>query len=170
MAGHLLFNSGSNESSLAPQFKWLDNTFKWHFYGIVQLHNDGFCNGCITKRIEHWYASLYKKTNIFRNRAKNIGFYKYFHLLSWSSCENKIIIWHICWVMQTPFGDTAVAKSTVVWQLPVYMWGGGVLIEWLREIHKRTLYVHLNLRFKHVILTYAAKGCTRIIPPQLSIQ
>jgi hypothetical protein len=30
MAGHLLFNSGSNESSLAPQFKWLDNTFK-HF-------------------------------------------------------------------------------------------------------------------------------------------
>jgi hypothetical protein len=29
MAGHLLFNSGSNESSLAPQFKWLDNTFKY---------------------------------------------------------------------------------------------------------------------------------------------
>ncbi len=28
MAGHLLFNSGSNESSLAPQLKWLDNTFK----------------------------------------------------------------------------------------------------------------------------------------------
>jgi hypothetical protein len=28
MAGHLLFNGGSNESSLAPQFKWLDNTFK----------------------------------------------------------------------------------------------------------------------------------------------
>ncbi len=28
MAGHQLFNSGSNESSLAPQFKWLDNTFK----------------------------------------------------------------------------------------------------------------------------------------------
>jgi hypothetical protein len=28
MADHLLFNSGSNESSLAPQFKWLDNTFK----------------------------------------------------------------------------------------------------------------------------------------------
>ncbi len=27
MAGHLLFNSGSNESSLAPQFQWLDNTF-----------------------------------------------------------------------------------------------------------------------------------------------
>jgi hypothetical protein len=27
MAGHLFFNSGSNESSLAPQFKWLDNTF-----------------------------------------------------------------------------------------------------------------------------------------------
>ncbi len=27
MAGHLLFNSGSNESSLAPQLKWLDNTF-----------------------------------------------------------------------------------------------------------------------------------------------
>jgi hypothetical protein len=27
MAGHLLINSGSNESSLAPQFKWLDNTF-----------------------------------------------------------------------------------------------------------------------------------------------
>ncbi len=28
MAGHLLFDSGSNVSSLAPQFKWLDNTFK----------------------------------------------------------------------------------------------------------------------------------------------
>ena len=28
LAGHLVFNSGSNESSLAPQFKWLDNTFK----------------------------------------------------------------------------------------------------------------------------------------------
>ena len=28
MAGHLLFNSGSNKSTLAPQFKWLDNTFK----------------------------------------------------------------------------------------------------------------------------------------------
>jgi hypothetical protein len=31
MAGHLLFNSGSNESSPAPQFKWLDNTFKYIF-------------------------------------------------------------------------------------------------------------------------------------------
>jgi hypothetical protein len=31
MAGHLLFNSGSNESSLAPQFKWLDNTFNPNF-------------------------------------------------------------------------------------------------------------------------------------------
>ncbi len=28
MASHLLFHSGLNESSLAPQFKWLDNTFK----------------------------------------------------------------------------------------------------------------------------------------------
>ncbi len=28
MAGHLLFNSGLNESSLAPQFKWLDSTFQ----------------------------------------------------------------------------------------------------------------------------------------------
>ncbi len=32
MAGHLLFNSGSNESILAPQFKWLDNTFKQEIY------------------------------------------------------------------------------------------------------------------------------------------
>ncbi len=31
MAGHLLFNSGSNESSLAPQFKWLDNTFNLNY-------------------------------------------------------------------------------------------------------------------------------------------
>ncbi len=30
MAGYLLFNRGSNESSLAPQFKWLDNTFNAH--------------------------------------------------------------------------------------------------------------------------------------------
>ncbi len=35
MAGHLLFNSGSNESSLAPQFKWLDNTFK--FFACTKL-------------------------------------------------------------------------------------------------------------------------------------
>ena len=34
MAGHLLFNSGSNESSLAPQFKWLDNTFKYRVAAI----------------------------------------------------------------------------------------------------------------------------------------
>jgi hypothetical protein len=34
MAGHLLFNSGSNESSLAPQFKWLDNTFKLIFGSV----------------------------------------------------------------------------------------------------------------------------------------
>ncbi len=34
MAGHLLFNSGSNESSLAPQFKWLDNTFKLILYSF----------------------------------------------------------------------------------------------------------------------------------------
>jgi hypothetical protein len=34
MASHLLFNSGSNESSLAPQFKWLDNTFKPNFGGF----------------------------------------------------------------------------------------------------------------------------------------
>jgi hypothetical protein len=40
MAGHLLFNSGSNESSLAPQFKWLDNTFN----SLVQASEnfDGF--------------------------------------------------------------------------------------------------------------------------------
>jgi hypothetical protein len=37
MAGHLLFNSGSNESSLAPQFKWLDNTFKFlRKKGLIQ--------------------------------------------------------------------------------------------------------------------------------------
>ncbi len=35
MAGHLLFNSGSNESSLAPQFKWLDNTFKAYIYPFM---------------------------------------------------------------------------------------------------------------------------------------
>ena len=28
LAGHLVFNSGSNESRLAPQFKWLEYTFK----------------------------------------------------------------------------------------------------------------------------------------------
>ena len=28
LAGHLVFNSGSNEPSHALQFKWLDNTFK----------------------------------------------------------------------------------------------------------------------------------------------
>jgi hypothetical protein len=27
LAGHLVFNSGSNESRLAPQFKWLEYTF-----------------------------------------------------------------------------------------------------------------------------------------------
>jgi hypothetical protein len=36
MAGHLLFNSGSNESSLAPQFKWLDNTFNAIFHKKYQ--------------------------------------------------------------------------------------------------------------------------------------
>ncbi len=36
MAGHLLFNSGSNESSLAPQFKWLDNTFN-HSYSRLLM-------------------------------------------------------------------------------------------------------------------------------------
>jgi hypothetical protein len=34
MAGHLLFNSGSNKSSLAPQVKWLDNTFNVPLFGI----------------------------------------------------------------------------------------------------------------------------------------
>ncbi len=37
MAGHLLFNSGSNESSLVPQFKWLDNTFKVIFFLFLSL-------------------------------------------------------------------------------------------------------------------------------------
>ncbi len=31
LAGHLVFNSGSNESRLAPQFKWLEYTFKCCF-------------------------------------------------------------------------------------------------------------------------------------------
>ncbi len=35
MAGHLLFNSGSNESSLALQFKWLDNTFKNFVFTVL---------------------------------------------------------------------------------------------------------------------------------------
>jgi hypothetical protein len=37
-AGHLLFNSGSNECSLTPQFEWLDNTFKkrtWLTLGFI---------------------------------------------------------------------------------------------------------------------------------------
>ncbi len=42
MVGHLLFNNGSNESSLAPQFKWLDNTFKKNprpiFEKVKQVH------------------------------------------------------------------------------------------------------------------------------------
>jgi hypothetical protein len=36
MAGHLLFNSGSNEASLAPQFKWLDNTF----FKVTKVYKD----------------------------------------------------------------------------------------------------------------------------------
>jgi hypothetical protein len=45
MAGHLLFNSGSNESSLAPQFKWLDNTFKWQLEAMPILAVMGWKGG-----------------------------------------------------------------------------------------------------------------------------
>jgi hypothetical protein len=42
MAGHLLFNSGLNESSLAPQFKWLDNTSKTTFlFYLEKVRNRG---------------------------------------------------------------------------------------------------------------------------------
>ncbi len=35
LAGHLLFNIGWNESSLAPQFEWLDNTLI-HFHASLR--------------------------------------------------------------------------------------------------------------------------------------
>ncbi len=38
MAGHLLFNSGLNESSLAPPFKWLDNTFQLLSWDCIIKH------------------------------------------------------------------------------------------------------------------------------------
>jgi hypothetical protein len=47
MAGHLLFNSGSNESSLAPQFKWLDNTIKQDIVNISQGPQKAFYAFCL---------------------------------------------------------------------------------------------------------------------------
>jgi hypothetical protein len=49
MAGHLLFNSGSNESSLARQFKWQDNTFKVKMLNVAS-QNVAMINRSIIQR------------------------------------------------------------------------------------------------------------------------
>jgi hypothetical protein len=36
-----VFNSGSNESSVAPQFKWLEYTFNIGMYSILLVTNQG---------------------------------------------------------------------------------------------------------------------------------
>jgi hypothetical protein len=40
-AGLPVFYSGSNECSLAPQFKWLDNTFKFKFEAFFRKEPKG---------------------------------------------------------------------------------------------------------------------------------
>ncbi len=77
-------------------------------------YNAGFCNGCITNRIlllqafqsqENQYNADYMtKILIF---FSNLIFY-----------QREIVkldhLWHFPWVMQTPFCDAAIAKSTVL--------------------------------------------------------
>jgi hypothetical protein len=61
MAGHLLFNSGSNESSLAPQFKWLDNTFKiWR----------------ISPHTVQVFCVLLARSNLCRRKQAGVGLQK----------------------------------------------------------------------------------------------
>jgi hypothetical protein len=61
MAGHLLFNSGSNESSLAPQFKWLDNTLKTVFYFLPSTCRHHFLTifNHISRLLNHSHSQPY---------------------------------------------------------------------------------------------------------------
>ncbi len=56
------------------------------------------------------------KTNIIQKRTKNIRFFITFILYHRAVVKQVHIVWHICWVLQTPFCDATVAQCTVVKQ------------------------------------------------------
>ncbi len=66
MAGHLLFNSGSNETSLAPQFKWLDNTFNFTVFLLInfRVHIQFSDSSQLLFSISKFISI--KRTNLFR--------------------------------------------------------------------------------------------------------
>ncbi len=62
--------------------------------------------------------------------------------------ENKIIMWHICWVMQTPLCDAAVAKSTIYVAALFKIWYWSMRKSSLSENHADFIAsVHLFPRF-----------------------
>ncbi len=87
----------------------------------VLLHNDRLCNGCMTKWIKYLKAFPSKENKSYSENDKKIQdiflLSAFIIELSW----NKIIICKRLLIFsQTPFGDAAVAESTIMWQLQTW--------------------------------------------------
>ncbi len=81
------------------------------------LHNGGFWNGCITKRILLLQAFHPQETHILcRLWQKILNFLFINSIFYYREIVKLDILWHFLWVMQTPFCNAAIAKSTVLKQ------------------------------------------------------
>jgi hypothetical protein len=85
------------------------NLLKWCCYITVDsamaASQNGFCS---------YNLSFNKKTNILQILTKNITIFIYLIFYHREIVKLYIILLHFPWVMQTPFCDAAVAKSTVL--------------------------------------------------------
>ncbi len=82
------------------------------FIPILLLHHCKCVSSASQNRFSTNKLSLHKIANlIMKGKLQNTIYFYYF--TSIEQLWNKIIIWHICWDMQTSFREAAIAKSTV---------------------------------------------------------
>ncbi len=68
------------------------------------------------KVVGPYKLSHQNKPNIIQKRTKNVRFFITFIPNHRAVVKQDHIVWHICWVSQTPFCDTNVAQCTVAKQ------------------------------------------------------
>ncbi len=86
----------------------------------VLLHNGGFCNGCITKRILLLQAFHSQENQHYADYDKNITFFinLIFYHREIVTLDHYMTL-SLSYSDQTPFCDAAIAKSTVLYSSTV---------------------------------------------------
>ncbi len=137
LAGHLVFNSGWNESSLAPQFKWLDNTFKHVFF---------YCP--VTKNLHTAFLNRYFTDLLFENEIDRLNFFFQGRLNDGNKynlfIHAAIMSFQYCiWEMKLKIRILSFESAKI--EFMEIMYSFFILIRMRAHLHKNTTFLRAGL-------------------------